>query len=145
MYVIQHCFMCRPSDSFVSEDARVELRTVAALALTARRSNHLARSHPHLARFHPLNHQLQHVLKDISFYSRGMCWGNSYTSSYGSYQQECHACVAGLQGTLWHRIHDLPVVRHTRYYSCARSCRTYQQTTVRVARPTSSWGTFSQT
>ncbi len=47
MYVIQHCFTCRPSDSTVSEDAGIEPRTVATLALTARRSNHLARSHPH--------------------------------------------------------------------------------------------------
>jgi hypothetical protein len=46
MYVIQHCFICRPSDSTVSEDAGIEPRTVATLALTARRSNHLARSHP---------------------------------------------------------------------------------------------------
>jgi hypothetical protein len=42
MYVIQHCFIYRPSDSAVSEDAAgIELRTIATLALTARRSNHL--------------------------------------------------------------------------------------------------------
>jgi hypothetical protein len=35
-----HCFICRPSDSTVSENA---------LALTARRSNHSARSHTHSA------------------------------------------------------------------------------------------------
>jgi hypothetical protein len=29
MYVIQHCFICRPSDSTVSEDAGIEPRTVA--------------------------------------------------------------------------------------------------------------------
>jgi hypothetical protein len=29
MYVIQHCFFCRPSDSTVSEDAGIEPRTVA--------------------------------------------------------------------------------------------------------------------
>jgi hypothetical protein len=46
MYVIQHCFICRPSDSTVSEDAGIEPRTVTTLALTARRSNYLARSHP---------------------------------------------------------------------------------------------------
>jgi hypothetical protein len=28
-YVIQHCFICRPSDSTVSEDAGIESRTVA--------------------------------------------------------------------------------------------------------------------
>jgi hypothetical protein len=50
MYVIQHCFICRLSDSAVSEDAGIETRT---LELTARCSNHLARSHTHLARSHP--------------------------------------------------------------------------------------------
>ncbi len=39
MYVIQHGFICRPSDSTVSEDAGIEPRTVATLALTARRSS----------------------------------------------------------------------------------------------------------
>ncbi len=34
---IQHCFICCPSDSTVSEDARIELRTVATLALAFRR------------------------------------------------------------------------------------------------------------
>jgi hypothetical protein len=45
MYIIQHCFMCCPSDSIVSEDAGTEPRTFATLALTAKRSNHLARFH----------------------------------------------------------------------------------------------------
>ncbi len=35
MYVIQHSFIGRPSDSTVSEDAGIEPRTVATLALTA--------------------------------------------------------------------------------------------------------------
>jgi hypothetical protein len=35
MYVIQHVFICRPSDSTVSEDAGIEPRTVAPLALPA--------------------------------------------------------------------------------------------------------------
>jgi hypothetical protein len=46
MYDIQHCFICRPSDSTVSEDAGIEPRTVATTALAVRRSNHSARSHP---------------------------------------------------------------------------------------------------
>ncbi len=46
LYVIQHCFICCPSDSTVSEDAGTEPRTVDTLALTARRSNHSDRSHP---------------------------------------------------------------------------------------------------
>ena len=39
----------------MSEDAGIEPRTVATLALTAadRRSNHSARCHPQLARAHP--------------------------------------------------------------------------------------------
>ncbi len=41
MYFIQHCFISRPSDTTVSEDAGIELRTVAILALAVRRSNHL--------------------------------------------------------------------------------------------------------
>jgi hypothetical protein len=44
MYVIQHCFICRPSDLTVSEDAGIEPRAVPTLALTVRRSNHLAHS-----------------------------------------------------------------------------------------------------
>ncbi len=52
MYVIQHCFICRTSDSTVSEDAGIEPRTVTTLALTALRSSHSARSHPHSARSH---------------------------------------------------------------------------------------------
>ncbi len=46
LYVIPHCSMCRPSDYTVSENASIEPRTVATLALTDRRSNHSARSHP---------------------------------------------------------------------------------------------------
>jgi hypothetical protein len=40
MYVIQHRFICRPSDSTVSENDGIEPRTVATLTLIARRSNH---------------------------------------------------------------------------------------------------------
>jgi hypothetical protein len=55
MYNIQHCFICRPSDSTVSEDAGIEPRTVATTALAVRRSNYSARSHLHSARSHPLH------------------------------------------------------------------------------------------
>ncbi len=40
LYCIQHCFICRPSDSIESEDAGIEPRTVATSALAFRRSNH---------------------------------------------------------------------------------------------------------
>jgi hypothetical protein len=39
-YYIQHCFICRPSDSMVPTDAGIEPRTVATGALAVRRSNH---------------------------------------------------------------------------------------------------------
>ncbi len=39
-YCIQHCFICRPSDSTVPTDAGIEPRTVATGALAVRRSNH---------------------------------------------------------------------------------------------------------
>jgi hypothetical protein len=45
-YIIQNCFICRPSDSTESEDARIEPRTVATSALALKRSKHSARSHP---------------------------------------------------------------------------------------------------
>ncbi len=51
MYCIQHCFICRPSDSTVLEDAGMEPRTVATSALAVRRSNHSARSYPESASF----------------------------------------------------------------------------------------------
>ncbi len=55
MYCIQYCFICRPSDSTVSEDAGIEPRTVATTALAVRRSNLSAKSHPQSARSHPLS------------------------------------------------------------------------------------------
>jgi hypothetical protein len=42
LYDIQHCFICRPSDYTVSEDAGIEPRTVATTALAVRRFIHLA-------------------------------------------------------------------------------------------------------
>jgi len=39
MYSIQHCFICRPSDSSVPGDAGFEPRAVAKLALAARSPN----------------------------------------------------------------------------------------------------------
>ncbi len=50
MYCNQHCFICRPSDSTVSEDAGIEPRPVATSALAVSRSNHSARSHPQLGK-----------------------------------------------------------------------------------------------
>jgi hypothetical protein len=47
MYDIQQCLICRPSDSTVSEYARIEPKTVVAnTALAVRRYNHSARVHP---------------------------------------------------------------------------------------------------
>jgi hypothetical protein len=50
MYFIQHCYF--HSDSTVTEDAGIEPRTVATLALAVRLSSHWARSHPHGTRSH---------------------------------------------------------------------------------------------
>jgi hypothetical protein len=62
IYMFFQYFICRPSDSTVSEDAGIAHGTVATLVLAARRSNrsasshpHSARSHPHSARSHPLS------------------------------------------------------------------------------------------
>jgi hypothetical protein len=44
MYDIQRRFICRPSDSTVSDDAGIEPGPFATTALAVRRSNHLARS-----------------------------------------------------------------------------------------------------
>ncbi len=49
MYIIQHCFIFLSSDSTVSEDTGIEPRTVATLALTARRCKPSARSHPKIS------------------------------------------------------------------------------------------------
>jgi hypothetical protein len=65
---IQHCFICRPSDPSVSEDAGIEPRTDAITALAVRLSNHAARSHPR-ARSHPqkldLIHRLDLIQKEL--------------------------------------------------------------------------------
>jgi hypothetical protein len=55
MYDIQHCFICRPSDSTVSEDAGIERRTVATTTFAVR-SFTTFRPHPihvDLAQFFP--------------------------------------------------------------------------------------------
>ncbi len=43
---IQHCFICHPTDSNVSQDAGIEPRTDATSALAVGRSKHSATSHP---------------------------------------------------------------------------------------------------
>ncbi len=43
-FFFQHCFICHPSDSTVSEDDGVEPSTAATLTLAVKRSNHSARS-----------------------------------------------------------------------------------------------------
>ncbi len=43
---IFYFYVCRTSDSTVSEDAEIEPRTVVTTALADRRSNHSAGSHP---------------------------------------------------------------------------------------------------
>ncbi len=75
MYDIQLCFICRPSDSTVSEDAVIEHRTVATKLLAVRRSNHSARSQPHSARSRPLVELAALVItfpKRTSIYHHGL-------------------------------------------------------------------------
>ncbi len=62
MYNIQHCFICRPSDSTVSDDAGIGPRIVATTALAVRRSNHSARSHPQKHRKKNNDHKKDPVL-----------------------------------------------------------------------------------
>jgi hypothetical protein len=64
MYDIQHCFICRTSDSTVAEDAGIEPRTVATTALAVRRSNQSARSHPSTL-------SLYNTFKNASFFDLG--------------------------------------------------------------------------
>jgi hypothetical protein len=40
MYFIQHCYICRPSDSTVSKDGGIEPMTVATLVLAFRPFQH---------------------------------------------------------------------------------------------------------
>ncbi len=47
-FIFLFMYVIRSSDATVSEDAGIEPRTVATLALTATRSNHSFRSHPQL-------------------------------------------------------------------------------------------------
>ncbi len=106
MYCIQHCFICRPSDSTVSEDAGIEPRTVATSALAVRLSNHLARSHPHLARSHPLN---------ISFTSLIFLLGHWITrlegggGGYRKVPKWCPYFLKGAEMVRWGRRSCFPV------------------------------------
>ncbi len=48
MYCIQYCFICRPSDSTVSENVGIEPRTSCDFGICSQTLyNHSARSHPH--------------------------------------------------------------------------------------------------
>jgi hypothetical protein len=79
MHVIQHCFIFRSSDSTVSDDAGIEPRTVASLALTTRRSDHFARGDPihtwldlihKLARSHPQARRSNHFASSHPYFAR---------------------------------------------------------------------------
>jgi hypothetical protein len=48
-YFVQNCFICRPSDSSVSEDAGIEYWAIEKFALG---SNHSVRSHSQSVRSH---------------------------------------------------------------------------------------------
>ncbi len=53
VHIIQNWFICIPSESTVLEDAGIDM-AVATMALTVKRTNRLAKSHPQLGyRYHP--------------------------------------------------------------------------------------------
>jgi hypothetical protein len=54
MYFIHHCFICRPSDSTVTEDAGIKPRTLATSALAVRCSSHSAIFHPQVGYILPM-------------------------------------------------------------------------------------------
>ncbi len=62
----QHCFICRPSDFTVSEDAGIDPRTVATSVSAIRRSSHSATSHPQSAISHPLNSASSHPINSAT-------------------------------------------------------------------------------
>jgi hypothetical protein len=70
-----------PSDSTVSEDAGIELRTVATTALAVKSSNHFARSHPQ-ARSHPIATMLASLHLEVKIkYKKHHMSGNSNPSA----------------------------------------------------------------
>ncbi len=86
MYVIQHCFICRPSDYTVSVNAGIEPRTVGTLALTTRRSNHSAKIHPR-----QLNIKCQN--NDQNNDQKAKQWTADYLNCKASYQCQLVACL----------------------------------------------------
>jgi hypothetical protein len=66
IYLIHHCFICRLSDLTVSEDAGIEPRTVATLALAVRdlSYNHSARSRTFAVKAKTLPQLFDCVLKN---------------------------------------------------------------------------------
>ncbi len=74
-YDIQHCLICRPSDSTVPTDAGIELGTVATAALAVRRPNHSARSYPPInAAVHITWQEAQINFRDLTPY---LTYGNT--------------------------------------------------------------------
>ncbi len=71
LYFIQHCFICRPTDSTVSEGAGIEPRKVVTSALAVRRSSHSATSHPY-SRLH-LIHTRLHLIHTEFDYNYSIC------------------------------------------------------------------------
>ncbi len=80
-YSIQQCFICRRSDSTVSEDAtcRIEPRSVVTSALAVRSSNYSARSHPRLSL------SCCFETESLPAYSRYTLYIHSCTIRYGQF------------------------------------------------------------
>ncbi len=67
-YYIQHCFICRPSESTVPTDAGIEPRSVANDALAVGRFNHQARSHPRKKNIHGTRYRIKKDRCLITFF-----------------------------------------------------------------------------
>ncbi len=83
VYCIQHCFICRPSDSTVTEDAGIEPRTVATSALAVRRTGN-----NRLAKIGIVFCQLSQSLQGIQYigtahaFKLSVVWFGSNTSTF---------------------------------------------------------------
>ncbi len=98
MYCIQHCFVCRPSDSTVSEDAGIKPKIVATMELAVRRSNHSAKSHSCIIVWPP-----QGLQGDVVY----LFWpiASSYTESKcGGRGGDCGVSVSANENSCAHHV-----------------------------------------
>jgi hypothetical protein len=116
MYDIQHCFIW----FHCIRGCWDRTKTVATFTLTARRSNHLARSHPHLARSHP------HFCTFLHYHA--------YVETSSNYLVFC--IFAGLKRVyllfLWLLISTVKVLRSTTQPNIDHSCIFFLKCILRI-------------